>query len=113
MRPVAARCGTGLEKPFGITPTPAMTIPGYLRYAYKSLLGIAALLLGHSLAGLLFRLRLLLGGGAERLARARVEAFVKRHPDWHLRLYRTPAGLRVLVLHRTFAPGEASSLPLA
>lgn len=29
-----------------------------------------------------------------------------RHPDWHLRLYRTPAGLRVLAMHDTFPPHD-------
>lgn len=43
-------------------------------------------------------------GGAERLSHRRVDAFVKRHPDWRLRLYRTPAGLRLLALHRRFSP---------
>jgi hypothetical protein len=38
--------------------------------------------------------------------RARIERFIAQHPDWHLRLYRTPAGLRALAMHRTFAPGE-------
>lgn len=45
-------------------------------------------------------------GGAEARAMARVEAFSARHPDWHLRVYRTPAGLRVLVMHRSFHPHE-------
>jgi hypothetical protein len=29
--------------------------------------------------------------GAEPRARARIDGFVAAHPDWHLRLYRTPA----------------------
>lgn len=37
---------------------------------------------------------------------ARVEAFIAAHPDWHLRLYRTPAGLRVLAMHQTFPPHD-------
>jgi ABC-type multidrug transport system fused ATPase/permease subunit len=36
----------------------------------------------------------------------RLKAFVARNPEWHLRLYRTPAGFRVLAMHRTFAPRE-------
>jgi hypothetical protein len=47
-----------------------------------------------------------LGGGPEKIARRRVAAFAKTHSDWHLRLYRTPAGLRVLVLHQPFAPSD-------
>jgi hypothetical protein len=45
-------------------------------------------------------------GGAEALACQRVFGFVDRHPDWHCRLYRTPAGLRVVVTHRRFSPAE-------
>ncbi len=39
-------------------------------------------------------------------ARSRIERFAADHPDWNLRLYRTPKGFRVLVMHRTFDPGE-------
>lgn len=45
-------------------------------------------------------------GGAEARALARIEAFSNAHPDWHLRLYRTPAGMRLLAMHRTFNPHE-------
>ncbi|MCF7751482.1 hypothetical protein KQ945_12030 [Bacillus subtilis subsp. subtilis] len=36
-------------------------------------------------------------------ALARVEQFARQHPDWHLRAYRTPAGMRVLAMHATFS----------
>ena len=52
------------------------------------------------------RQRPLLEAQREKQARARAETFVRAHPDWHLRLYRTPKGLRALVMHRTFDPGE-------
>ncbi|WP_282298317.1 hypothetical protein [Stenotrophomonas sp. PS02289] len=42
----------------------------------------------------------------ETQALARVERFSAKHPDWHLRTYRTPAGLRVLVMHATFSPHD-------
>ncbi|WP_255595104.1 hypothetical protein [Lysobacter sp. BMK333-48F3] len=45
-------------------------------------------------------------GGPEIRAMQRVRAFLAGHPDWHLRLYRTPAGLRLLAMHRTFDPNE-------
>ena len=51
-------------------------------------------------------------GGAIARATRRVEAFSKAHPDWHLRLYRTPAGLRVLAMHRTFDPREDDATAL-
>lgn len=47
-----------------------------------------------------------LQGGAEEQARKRIAAFSRKNPDWHLRVYRTPAGFRVMVTHRTFDPNE-------
>lgn len=43
---------------------------------------------------------------ARRRQRAleRIRRFARQHPDWGLRVYETPAGFRVLVTHRTFAP---------
>jgi len=41
-----------------------------------------------------------------RAARQRIDAFLQRHPDWSLRVYRTPAGLRLLAMHRTFEPAD-------
>lgn len=38
------------------------------------------------------------------LTRARVDAFLKAHEDWRIRLYETPAGYRLLVTHRPFDP---------
>ena len=43
---------------------------------------------------------------AEKQCRDRVEQFIKSHPAWHVRVYRTPAGLRVLAMHRVFDPAE-------
>lgn len=43
-------------------------------------------------------------GGPLSVALARVRAFVDSHPAWHVRVYETPAGLRLLVMHRTFDP---------
>ncbi|RDZ27745.1 hypothetical protein [Lysobacter silvisoli] len=48
-------------------------------------------------------------GGPEARARARIDAFIAARPDWRLRLYRTPAGFRLMALHRTFAPREAEA----
>lgn len=51
-------------------------------------------------------------GGAEARALALVDAFSAAHPDWHLRVYRTPAGLRVLAMHRTFQPQDDAAAEL-
>lgn len=70
-------------------------------------LGFAVLLLSFPLAQWLYRFWLARTGGAERRARQRIHAFSAANPSWHLRLYRTPLGFRVLAMHRTFDPTEA------
>jgi hypothetical protein len=35
-----------------------------------------------------------------------IEEFSTNHPDWNLRVYRTPAGLRIMVLHDVFQPND-------
>jgi hypothetical protein len=45
-------------------------------------------------------------GGARQLAVRRIERFSATHPDWSLRVYRTPAGYRVLATHRPFAAAD-------
>ena len=71
-----------------------------------SLLAVFGLLASGTVATLLHRVLLRVRGGAEQAARHRVARFVDRRPEWNLRVYRTPAGLRVLATHRTFQPGE-------
>ena len=45
-------------------------------------------------------------GTPEELAMKRVDGFIDKHPGWHLRIYRTPAGLRLLAMHKTFGPDD-------
>ncbi|GAB3336750.1 hypothetical protein [Marilutibacter aestuarii] len=73
---------------------------------------VAALVATAGLADPLHRAWQALRGGAEKAALGRVRRFVATHPEWHLRAYRTPAGLRVLAMHRRFAPDapEVSAL---
>lgn len=40
------------------------------------------------------------------LVRNAAAAWLDEHPSWVLRVYRTPAGVRLAALHRTFAPQE-------
>lgn len=39
-------------------------------------------------------------------ALARIRAFAESQRDWRLRVYRTPAGFRLLAMHRTFDPRD-------
>ncbi len=44
----------------------------------------------------------------EKRAATRIGRFVHQHPEWHLRVYRTPAGFRLLAMHKTFSPSDTS-----
>jgi hypothetical protein len=43
----------------------------------------------------------------EKVARDRIVRFVESRPGWRVRVYRTPAGFRLLAVHRLFDPLEA------
>ncbi|RYF68154.1 MAG: hypothetical protein EOO22_18220, partial [Comamonadaceae bacterium] len=42
----------------------------------------------------------------EKRAAKRIGFFLQQHPEWHLRVYRTPAGFRLLAMHDVFAPRD-------
>jgi hypothetical protein len=69
-------------------------------------LGVAALLAALPLAAWIGRASWRTRGQREDAARTRIERFAAAHPEWAFRVYRTPAGLRVLVTHRPFDPSE-------
>ncbi|MEP7301334.1 MAG: hypothetical protein ABI699_07375 [Caldimonas sp.] len=69
-------------------------------------LAILSMFVARGVSGLLFQAASKSSGGAERVARGRIDAFLQHHPEWNLRLYRTPAGIRVLATHRTFDANE-------
>lgn len=69
-------------------------------------LGFCALCFGGTIASWLIRKQQSLQGGAEGLAIKQLERFANGHPDWGLRIYRTPAGLRVLATHGLFTPSD-------
>jgi hypothetical protein len=72
------------------------------------LLALLALICAYPVAALLRKIAIACRGGAERAARGKIEAYVGRHPEWNLRLYRTPAGFRLLATHAVFAPDDPS-----
>lgn len=69
---------------------------------------LAALTLPLAMRGLQ-RLRTALAGGTLQQTLRRVQAFAATRPDWRLRCYQTPAGLRVLAVHRAMDPTSAES----
>jgi len=64
------------------------------------LLTVAAFALTPGLSGTLARV---LPDNPQEKAMKRIRAFVESHPQWRLRVYRTPAGMRLLAMHRTFS----------
>ncbi len=67
---------------------------------------ISGVLLSQPLASLL--IERITGGteGAFARAMARIEKVAESHADWVLRVYRTPNGYRLLVMHTTFNPDD-------
>lgn len=51
-----------------------------------------------------------LAGSADprQVALERVTAFSQQHPDWGLRVYSTPKGLRIIVTHETMLPTDSA-----
>lgn len=63
---------------------------------------IASLVMSAPLANVACRLSLRARGGSEHIARTRLLAFLAQNPSWNVRLYRTPAGLRLMATHQQF-----------
>lgn len=96
-------CGTLVLVAVAAAAGTALLVPDH-----RFMLGVAAMmgaLILVTIGTKLFnRARTALAGGAEAHARGRVARFVRTRPTWRVRVYRTPAGLRVLALHRRFDP---------
>lgn len=74
------------------------------KWSIAALLAVLSLLCSHIITGWLFMIVTGLRGGRAAIARRKVDAFLADRPDWLIRLYRTPAGFRLLFMHRTFDP---------
>jgi len=70
-------------------------------------LALLALLLAPAVARRLIAAAAVAQGGPEGRARRLLDRFVAAHPGWNVRLYRTPAGLRLLATHRPCEPADA------
>lgn len=79
------------------------------RWKQSVLLLLAALGFTVPVYSALERLVLFFRGGASSVALKRIGRFLTLHPHWRIRLYRTPAGFRLLFLHRTFDPRSSEA----
>lgn len=80
-------------------------------WALGSLLALAgfallAIVLGGLVALKLTEWKVARDGGPEEQAWQRLRRFVEKRPQWHLRVYRTPSGLRALAMHDTLDPTQ-------
>jgi len=98
-----APSGLPLLGPLGIAAVAASLAPGARVLVFVAALigSLVLLIVGWNL---LQRRRKEKAGGPEAEALRRVRRALETRPDWNVRVYRTPAGLRVLVLHRLFDP---------
>lgn len=62
----------------------------------------ASLIAAAPIASLFTRMLVATRGGYERLAHQRIASFVSANPAWNVRIYRTPAGYRVVSTHQPF-----------
>ena len=77
-----------------------------VHWATLALLAGGFFIVGMLASGIIYRWILHQGPGLEGRVIERINRFIDSHRDWNVRVYRTPAGLRVLALHRTFSPRE-------
>ncbi|MBL9149671.1 MAG: hypothetical protein JNM94_13360 [Phycisphaerae bacterium] len=82
---------------------------GVAQGSWRLTLGLlgAALVLATPISVLLRSLCVSVQGGVAAVARRRLRRFVTSHPEWNVRVYQTPGGLRLLATHRPYAPDDA------
>ena len=69
-------------------------------------LAVAAAVVSAPLGDVVHRARLAATGGSEGSVRARLAEFLRQHPEWGVRVYRTPAGLRLIATHALLEPHD-------
>ncbi len=88
---------------------------GFVVFAQGGVLPAMAVLAGGAVVLVLWlrrwlNLRQKQAGSADprQLALERVTAFSQQHPEWGLRVYSTPKGLRIIVTHEALRPGDSA-----
>lgn len=100
--------------PFSVTAVTAVSLAVASFIGVRALgstgLGFVAFVVGLICGGFVGRgfgrAQRLVFGPAEVRARRRIAKFVKRRPDWRMRVHRTPNGLRLVALHSTMDPND-------
>lgn len=76
----------------------------YLLFAFLSLIFTSAL------ANAFYIMTHFFKGRKEQKALSKIRIISARYPKWQLRVYRTPMGYRILVMHKTFDPTDDESI---
>ena len=58
----------------------------------------------------IFRFISKIRGDEDKISMEKIQKFSNQNPKWHLRIYKTPKGLRVLVMHKTFSTNEDEAI---
>ena len=72
----------------------------------------AGVLVAITLMNPLHRIKNWLSGGVEKQAISRIRQVSEEHPELNMRVYRTPRGMRVLVMNRIYSPTSTEALAL-
>ena len=83
----------------------ALSVAAGLLQGSKAVFGagmLFTLLVSALLTSPAWRLAVRLRGGNEGMAERRIAGFLRSHPAWAIRQYRTPAGLRLIATHQRF-----------
>jgi hypothetical protein len=75
-----------------------------------SLVAVVALLFSVAVSKRIAAALMAARGGPRSVAEQRIKRFIATHPDWHLRTYETPAGMRVVAVHALFDPASSEVL---
>lgn len=78
----------------------------YTNLGLALLAALASFFVSRKIAAWMWSQKIKASPNPQDIAMQRVDAFLEKHPEWHVRIYRTPAGLRLLAMHKTFGPDE-------
>lgn len=65
---------------------------------------VLAVMFGPLVALALTSIKVRLSGGPRAVRQRQIRGWMEKHPEWRLRIYETPAGIRLLATHAVFDP---------
>lgn len=91
----------------------AALISWFFKVSALFIIGLfVSIILASTVANLAHRIVLSLKGGVEKKALSRIKKISKENPELNLRIYRTPLGLRILLMNDTYCPTDDNVIRL-